>query len=357
MIRAREGMVIDILTEREDLQEISVDTEDSISRAIVYKNLTGPVNKGDRVLLNTTAEYLGLGTGGYHFVIVNYNNRTYDLTGPGHIMKLRYTPMQIKCLAIEEPQSDHHGEINDFNGLGNKPVITIPLHSMLAPLCATIKNEWPDTRIGYVMTDTAALPIGLSKMVAILKGIGLVDVTITSGNAFGGDFEAVNFYTGIIAAARVAGCDLVIVGPGPGVVGTGTAYGFSSIEQGYIIDGIHTLDGIALAAVRISFADNRIRHKGISHHSLRVLGNITKTKAIVPLPNLNKEKADYIEKQVRDSGVINKHTIMFSKGDKVFNAMERYNLKVTTMGRGPGEDRDFFLSIGAAAMIVGEGYL
>ena len=32
---------------------------------------------------------------------------------------------------------------------------------------------------------------------------------------------------------------------GPGIVGTGTKYGFSGIEQGQIIDAINTLSGRA----------------------------------------------------------------------------------------------------------------
>lgn len=40
---------------------------------------------------------------------------------------------------------------------------------------------------------------------------------------------------------EAAKCDLVIVGMGPGITGTGTRYGFTGVEQGYIIDGISTL--------------------------------------------------------------------------------------------------------------------
>lgn len=352
MIRTREGRVTKVLSEWKGIQEIRVKVGDKVSKALVYKELTGPVNNGDRVLLNTTAKFLGLGTGGYHFVMADYNNATGELSGIGHIMKLRYTPMQIKCLAVEEPQSVWHHDIKGFKSLRGKPVVTIPLHSMLAPFCAAIKSQRSGIRIGYVMTDAAALPMGFSKTVAMLKKMELLDVTVTSGNAFGGDIETVNFYTGIIAAAQVAKCGLIVVGMGPGVVGTGTMYGFSGIEQGYIIDGINTLGGLAVAAVRISFADARIRHKGISHHSLTVLGDITKTKAVVPLPRLEKGKMDYIEGQIKDKGIGNRHTIMFNKGDKVFRAMRKYGIKTTTMGRGPEEDRDFFLSIGAAAAVV-----
>ncbi|MDD2574629.1 MAG: DUF3866 family protein [Bacillota bacterium] len=349
MIRAREGSVIEVLSERKGLQEIRVRNREGDSKALVYADMTGYVRKGDRVILNTTAQFLGLGTGGYHFVIANLNNTAADLSGPGHIMKLRYTPMQVKCLAVEEQQSGYHRIINGFENLKGRPIVTIPLHSMLAPLCAAVKISRPSVKIGYVMTDGAALPITFSKTVAGLKEMGLLDVTITSGNAFGGDMETVNFYTGIIAAVQAAECDLVVVGMGPGIAGTGTAYGFSGVEQGYIIDGINTLGGLPVAMVRISFADGRVRHRGISHHSITVLGKIAKTRSLVPLPRLEAEKMEYIKKQIEDNSIEKKHTIVFNKGEKVFRAIEEYGLMTTTMGRGPEEDRDFFLSIGATA--------
>ncbi|NLO24778.1 MAG: DUF3866 family protein [Clostridiales bacterium] len=354
MIRTREGIVTGILSEREGVQEIRVKTEGGDSKALVYVDMTGCVREGDRVLLNTTAQHLGLGTGGYHFVIANLDSTSGDLSGPGHIMKLRYTPLQVKCFAAEEQQSRYHHLITGFKGLRGRPVVSIPLHSMLAPFCAVVKKSWPTVKIGYIMTDGAALPIAFSRTVDRLKKKGLLDVTITSGNAFGGDMETVNFYTGIIAATLAAKCDLVVVGMGPGIAGTSTAYGFSGVEQGYIIDGINTLGGLPVAVVRISFADGRTRHRGISHHSLTVLKEIAKTRAYVPLPRLEGPKMDYIQRQVSDNGIGKKHTIVFNSGEKVFQAMEDFGLRTTTMGRGPEEDRDFFLSVGAAAKALEE---
>lgn len=353
MIRTREGTVVEILSERDGTQELRVKIGNDFSMALAYVNITGCVTKGDRVLLNTTAEFLALGSGGYHFVMANLNNTIGELSGCGHIMKLRYTPMQVKCLAAEERQSGYHRGIKGFKSLEGKPIVTIPLHSMLAPLCAVLKQNQPALKIGYVMTDGGALPIAFSKTVDTLKKKGLLDITVTSGNAFGGDLETINFYTGIIAAAQGAKCDIVVVGMGPGIAGTGTSYGFSGIEQGYIIDGINTLKGRSIAVVRISFADHRIRHRGISHHSITVLGNVTKTASIVPLPRLEASKMEYIENQIIQEGIDKRHTIVVKEGGSVFRAMEEYGLKTTTMGRGPEKDRDFFLGVGAAAEAVG----
>lgn len=172
MIRTREGTVAEICADREDLQEIRVEIGGSRRPALVYTDMMGRVAKGDRVLVNTTAHFLGLGTGGYDFVIANLNNTKADIAGAGHIMKLRYTPLQLKCLAAEEQQSKLHNVIKSFESLGGRPVVTIPLHSMLGPICALAKRLKPGIKTGYVMTDGAALPAAFSKTITDLKRRG-----------------------------------------------------------------------------------------------------------------------------------------------------------------------------------------
>ena len=64
------------------------------------------VEPGDDVVVNTTAVGLGLGTGGWHFVHWNLAVDRWDEPGPGHIMKLRYSSLQVDTGAAEE----HHPE-------------------------------------------------------------------------------------------------------------------------------------------------------------------------------------------------------------------------------------------------------
>ena len=54
------------------------------------------------MVLNTTAVDLGLGTGGWHVVHWNLAREELDEPGPGHIMKLRYTSLQVDAGAAEE---------------------------------------------------------------------------------------------------------------------------------------------------------------------------------------------------------------------------------------------------------------
>lgn len=300
-------------------------------------------------MLNTTAVDLSLGTGGYHFVVHNYNCKSLISTSQGHIMKLRYTPFQIKCLAAEEQGCPYHETINSFDSLDNKLVLVGSLHSMLAPVSAMIKWLRPDIKINYVMTDSGALPLHFSLTVKELKEKGIIDKTITIGNSFGGDYECVNIYTGLITSKEVLKGDITIVCMGPGIVGTGTKYGFSGIEQGKIIDAVNILGGTSIAIPRITFADDRSRHRGISHHTLTSLSEITLSRSNLVLPYLSHEKNSIIENQLSSSGIVEKHNIIYEHGDEIKKVLDFFDIKVTTMGRSYSQDNDYFISLGAVS--------
>ena len=184
---------------------------------------------------------LNLGTGGYHFVIYNLNSNGRDTSKKGHIMKLRYTPFQIKTFAVEEQNSPHHKIFHEFKSLDNMPVVVGTLHSMLIPIASTLKYLNTNLKIAFIMTDGAALPLYLSNNVYELRQKDIIYKTITLGHAFGGDYEVVNIYNALITAKEIAKCDVAIVTMGPGIVGTGTPYGFTGIEQGYITDAVNDL--------------------------------------------------------------------------------------------------------------------
>lgn len=348
----KEGIVTKILEKDNETDWLEVEIDGEKSKAVNYKSLTGDIDKGDDVVLNTTAVDLSLGTGGQHFVIHNKKNKSRDLEdGSGHIMKMRYTPMQHSCMATEEQDSPHHNEINGFTSLDGKVFIVGTLHSMLAPIAAYIKHARPDLKINYIMTDAAALPIGFSKTVKNLKNKKVIDNTITIGQSFGGDFECINVYTGIITAKEVLDSDITIITMGPGIVGTGTKYGFSGIEQGYIVDAINTLGGKSIVVPRISFRDSRNRHEGMSHHSITVLDEIIKSRTNIILPELEKERAEFIKNQLKNTNIEEKHNIIYEDGSGIKDALDHYNMKITTMGRGYEEDKEFFTTLGA----VGKG--
>ena len=287
-----------------------------------------------------------------HFIIFNYNNEIKDFEGKGHIMKLRYTPHQIKCLAVEEEESPYHDVFLNFKSLENHRFIIGSLHSMLAPIVAMLKYIDKDIKINYIMTDGGSLPIDFSNTVRNLKSKGLIGKTITIGHAFGGDLECTNIYTGLIAAKEILKGDVTIITMGPGIVGTGTKYGFSGIEQGNILDAVNTLGGKAILVPRISFKDSRERHNGISHHTRTILSEISKTSGTVVFPLLDREKMELINKQIESLNLKEKHNIVYDRGDDIAKAMDSFDLNIKTMGRGFEEDREFFLTLGAVANYI-----
>lgn len=352
MIRIRRGTVKKIVNRSRGVTEILVEVEDKIDKALNYDFMTGPVDIGNTVSLNTTAIYKGLGSGGYHFVMANLDGPEMDTAEMGHIMKLRYTPSQVNVFSVEEELHPCRAKVMNFTSLKKTPVIVGTLHSMLAPAAAGVKKGSSGRlRVAYVMTDRAALPIQMSRTVAELTDKGLIDATVTVGHAFGGDFEAVNIYTGLIAAKEAAEADVIIVTMGPGIVGTGTKYGFTGIEQGEIINAVNILGGKPIAIPRISFVDPRERHTGISHHTLTVLKKIAITPCVVPLPRMDAIKENYINQQLRKSGIID-HEIVLEDGDPALLYLMGKNIVVTTMGRNMSQDKEYFLAAGAAGVLA-----
>ncbi|SHJ64935.1 DUF3866 family protein [Tepidibacter formicigenes] len=355
MISKKVGIVDSIISKTEEMEELKVKIGDKIEKAINYPKINSDVNVGDEVLLNTSAVELSLGTGGFHFVIANLNNLESKMSEGGHIMKLRYTPLQVKIFAAEEQESMHHEKIKNFKSLDNLPVVVGTLHSMLVPFIASYKRGNKDKKIAYIMTDGAALPIYLSKNVKNLKDKGILDATITMGNAFGGDYECINIYTALITAKEVVGADVVFVCMGPGIVGSGTKYGFTGIEQGNILDAVSKLKGKAIAVPRISFADKRDRHLGLSHHSITILKEIVNSKVVVPINIQDADKRNYVLSQIKEHNIDKLHDIVFIEKDRTKEDLSYFNLKVKSMGRSYEEDEEFFKSCSGAAYYILEG--
>ena len=244
-----------------------VASEPSERSFVAYPPLTGPLQSGTTVVLNVTATALGLGTGGVDFVLGTLPPAKGESgAGDEHIIKLRYTPLQHAVAVAEQQPSGDEPE-----SLGGTPVVACLLHSQLAPVAAAAKAKNPSCRVAYVMTDSAALPLAFSRLVVQLREAGLLDTTLTCGQAFGGEHECVTLPSALLAARALGRADLIVVAPGPGNAGTGTRYGFSGIEQAWVLQVTNALGGEAVCCLRASQADPRPRHQGVSHHSHTVL--------------------------------------------------------------------------------------
>lgn len=354
MLECCQGEVTEIVNRRNGMTEIVVKVKGTFALAVNYDLLTGEIEIGDQVELNTGAITLGLGTGGRHFVMHNAKSRLKNSL-PGHIMKLRYTPWQISCLSVEEENSPYRDKIINFKSLNRLPVIICSLHSMLPLAAAACSLSAPHKRIVYLMTEGGALPLAFSETAAKLKEAGIIVGTVTAGNAFGGDLEAVNNYTGMVAAKEVLQADCIIAGMGPGIVGTGTKYGFSGLEQGELINCVNILGGTPVTIPRLGFFDRRTRHYGISHHTLTVLSEIALTHSLVVLPKLDTEKRDFVLNQLKLAGILQKHSVIEKECSlAAYEYLQELEIKVTTMGRGIDEAKEFFQTCFAAGCLAGE---
>lgn len=350
MIRWEKGRVEEVLEEGEGIQRLKVRLAESgeTGTAIHYPPLLGRAKAGDEVWLNVTAVHLSLGTGGNHFVAGWVNRPPRSAPIRGHIMKLRYTPWQIALRAGEEQGSPHHEILRRRESLGGKPVLIGELHSMLPVAVATwrylAEKEGAFPRIVYVMTDGGALPIALSRHVQTLTELGWLDGTVTAGHAFGGTLEAVNLYSALLLAVHALKADLVFVSMGPGIVGTGTPYGFTGVEQGQAINAVHSLGGIPVAVPRLQGKDPRSRHRGVSHHTRIVLTSVALAPAVVPHP----EDQDLSE--LRRTAKVAHHWIPFRLScERVAERLAAYPLSVSTMGRTLKDDPLFFTAVSGAA--------
>ncbi|NLN17987.1 MAG: DUF3866 family protein [Firmicutes bacterium] len=347
MIRVRCGEVLSVIEETEHYQRLMVLVEGTENEAVSFPALVGMAKIGDQVTLNTTAVALGLGTGGQHFVMA-VADAEKGLSSAGHIMKLRYTPSQVKVLAAEEEASPYHELLKQPTALDDLAVCVATLHSLIAPFSVAFKRQAPSARLVYVMTDGAALPARLSKLAQHLRRQGYLDAIITCGHAFGGDLEAVTVYSALQIAHRVLEAEACIVAMGPGVVGTGTALGTTALEQAPILDGANALGARSMAVPRISFADPRPRHQGLSHHSLTALGLLTHSSTTITLPVLNETQTQTIIAQCRAHRLIPKHRLQWEDIGDVNQLLTEAGVQVTSMGRTPLQDPAFFAT-GAAA--------
>jgi hypothetical protein len=350
VIRIRRGVVRAVTRTRPGATELEVEVDGALAPAIAYPDLCGDVEVEDGVILNATALELGLGTGGMHLVIAVEGRGSDEVAPPGRVMKARYTPVQTAVASVEETHGD---ALEASEGLRQTPVVCAPLHSMMAPIAAGAKRG-AAARVVYVMTDGAALPGGFSRLVQELREAELLDGWITCGQAFGGELEAVTVWTGLLAAKDLLDAEVIVVADGPGNLGTDTTWGVTALSSGHALMAARTLGGRAVPALRVSFADERERHRGVSHHSLTILADVCKVDVNVPVPVLQDDgQRSAVWDALRSRKLEETHHLVEVDGQPALEELRARGIDVRTMGRGIDDDPAFFLAAGAAGVLAG----
>ncbi len=295
------------------------------SPCVAYTRLTGDVEVDDVVLVNGQAVELGLGTGGFD---VLYANLTRGLGLPAedgaHVMALPYTPAQHATRFAEERDEDVPERVDGL------PVVCIGLHSHLAPVCAALAGR----RVAYVQLAGGALPLSLSDTVRALKARQLLDTAIAVAPCLDGDVQCVTAAAALVQAAR-SGADVVVCGIGPGIVGTGSRWGHGGLAVADAANAASALGAAPIVAPRVSFADERPRHRGLSHHTRSALALcLGEVRVAWPLGLQRPDGADVVE--------------VNAAGWEAACAP----LPLSHMGRGPGEDPWFFAAAFAAGRLA-----
>ncbi|MGY2084806.1 DUF3866 family protein [Blastococcus sp. SYSU DS0539] len=345
-IRWRRGRVTATGRAGRDSLELTVEVPgDGSVKALAYPSVVGIPQVDDEVLLNTTAWAQGLGTGGVAMVVAVPDRLPPDPPGPGHLVKARYTPLQVTVQGVDEQETEHHAAIAAADDLAGMPVVVADLHSALPAVLIGMLATDPDLKVAYVMTDGGALPAGFSRTLDTLKN-SLAGV-VTVGQAFGGDVEAVTLHTGLLAAKHVLGADLAIVSQGPGNLGTGTPWGFSGVAAGEACNAVSVLGGLPIGALRISDADPRPRHRGVSHHSLTAFGRVALGGVTLIAPRgLSSELGGQVDEDL--AGQPERNVVVWVDTDGLDTALGLSPVPLRTMGRGYPEERAYFLAAAAA---------
>jgi Protein of unknown function (DUF3866) len=325
--------------------------------ALAYTDLMAPPTVGDRVLLNVAALERGLGTGGYALVIAVLDAEGRVTAQPpqpaGHLVKARYLPLQAMVAGADEQGSVHHELLAEADSIQGMPVIVADLHSALAPILLAIADDRPGTRVVYVMSDQGALPLAFSRSVAELRASGLLAGTVTVGQSFGGDLEAVTLHSGLLAARLALDAEVVVVTQGPGNLGTGTRWGFSGVTAGEAINAAAILGGRPVGTLRISGADPRERHRGVSHHSLTAYGRVALCPADIAVPDLTDDSSPAIAQLAaaviaETQQLSSRHRLVTVNLAGLRTVLAASPIRLSSMGRGLDDDPAYFLAAAAA---------
>jgi hypothetical protein len=95
----------------------------------------------------------------------------------------------------------------------------------------------------------------------------------------------------------------------------------------------------------MSSADDRERHAGISHHAWTALTRVALVKADVPVPKGHSDDLDELRKL---------HNVVEVEAAGVIAHLGTEGFVPRHMGRGPEDDRLFFLAAGASGLHTGE---
>lgn len=337
MLTLRRGEVVAEQAPEGGWQRLTARVEGEERPAVADVGLVGRCEAGDDVVVNVAAIDLALGSGGADVVHVNLTRGlSATVDRDENVMKLNYTSLQHTVVPVEGPEL--------HRPLGGV-VAVFPLHGHLAPVAWALAQARPGTRVGYVQTAGGALPGAMSGTVRELLRRGLLAGHTTAGAAYGGEREAITTAGAIDDGIAAQGWEVVLAGPGPGILGSGSALGHGGI---FALDSAHAALALGCRTVlvaRMSSGDPRPRHQGLSHHTQTVL-ELLLAPVTLPVPSAGAELAAELAR-IRARG----HLVQEADAD--LDGYAASGLPARTMGRTLEQDRPFFAAALAAGTTLG----
>jgi hypothetical protein len=340
-LQLRRGVVV-------SAEPLAVEVDGERRPAWADTTLLGDMREGDEVVVNVAAVELGLGSGGFDVVHVNL---TRGLEGGGasgdeHAIKLNYTSLQHPVDPVEARSGDASVSERDAESgaaSAQVPVLVLPLHGHLAPAAWAAAQTSPGVRLGYVQTGGGALPGSLSRDVAELRERELLCGHVAAAPAYGADCEALSTVGALDAAANRLDWDAIVVGPGPGIIGSNTELGHGGMAA---LDSAHAALSLRLPTLispRLSASDPRERHLDVSHHTYTVL-ELLLASVEVAVPAGEDEIATALE------AASGQHRLRTAAAD--LDGYAETGLPRRTMGRDLAEDPLFFAAPLAAGRLL-----
>lgn len=343
MLKLRRATVAEVEQADARVIRLVVDAEGERREAIAYPGLTGPVEVGDDIVVNTEARDLGLGSGGFDVVHANLSQLGGGGVDGAHVMKLNYTSLQHAVVPVEEAMPVLSRAMTLVVGV-------MALHGQLAPAAFAYGSVSSGAALGFVQTAGGALPGQLSDDVAALIERNLLAAHVTASPSFGGQFESITTEGALAAGRHAQGWDAALVGPGPGILGSASTLGHGGLAA---LTNVHSALAVGcdvVLAPRLSSGDSRARHRGLSHHTATVLQLALRPVTVAWPAEASAESRSQFDEALAEGQA---HRVEVVEVAELAGRYVKSGLPTTTMGRSFDDDPDFFLAGLAAGAVMG----
>jgi hypothetical protein len=109
---------------------------------------------------------------------------------------------------------------------------------------------------------------------------------------------------------------------------------------------------VPIACLRVSFADPRARHLGLSHHSATALRLATRDRVQVAVPCVGGDEEARLRADLIDSGIAARHDLVDIEPPDILGLFADHDLDIVSMGRPAAADPVLFLAAAAAGTLA-----